>query len=167
MTTSRPEHTEAEQAAINAALRSGIEQRNSDLVERALKNGADPNILMFAGIARKSTFRERFNAWDRREPCNPGLEWVNLAIAQGADVNAVNPDQRDDKGRPMPAIFCAYDHYKDHGESTEITELLLNNGANVNATNSFGNTSLIYAVSLGGHPKPAIRGHLKTGQRDS
>jgi len=22
-------------------------------------------------------------------------------------------------------------------------------------------------VSLGGHPKPAVRGHLKTGQRDS
>src|SRR5258708_2075428 len=84
-----------QQSAFNDALRSGIEQRDRKIIELALKTGADPNILMFEGIAHKPTRWERLFVGE-----NYGLSWVQLAVEFGADVNAVNAAEKDDKGNP-------------------------------------------------------------------
>src|SRR5882762_7296923 len=74
-----------QQSAFNDALRVGIWQEDRKIIELALKNGADPNILMFAGIAHKLPSR-----WERFVYENHGLDWGQVAVEFGADVNAAN-----------------------------------------------------------------------------
>jgi ankyrin repeat protein len=64
-------------------------------------------------------------------------------------VNATNPNDCDSKGRPYPAIHCAYAHYKDQIDGHEFTDLLLASGASVDTPSPEGNTPLMRSVGHG------------------
>jgi hypothetical protein len=129
-------------SAFNDTLRAGIEHWDTALINLALKNGADPNVLMFAGIAHKAAWHER--VMDRLDGKPIGLEWVQLAIQSGANVTATNPAEKDDKGNPYPAIHCAYKNF-----NAPITDFLIANGASVDTPSPANNTPLMRAIATG------------------
>jgi hypothetical protein len=126
-------------SAFNDTLRAGIEQIDANLINLALKNGADPNLLMFAGIAYKPILLERVLD---RHPLN--LEWVQLAVSFGADVNAANPAEKNKDGQPYAAIHCAYSNFNE-----AVTDFLIQKGASVDTPTAYNNTPLMRAVADG------------------
>jgi hypothetical protein len=125
-----------QQSAFNAALRAGIEQKDTNLIKLALANGAEPNILMFAGIAYKPTWLERQGIDDFR-----ALSWIQLAVHSGADVNATNPACTTADGRPYAAIHCAYQNFNE-----AVSDFLIAKGASVDTPSPTNNTPLLRAI---------------------
>jgi hypothetical protein len=139
-------------SAFNDTLRAGIEQIDANLINLALKNGADPNLLMFAGIAYKPIWLERV----LDDIPSLGLVWVQLAVQSGADVNATNPALTDDKDRPHTAMHWAYKNF-----NAPITDFLIATGASVDTPSAYNNTPLMRAVDDG---KPELVSYyLKKG----
>jgi ankyrin repeat protein len=129
-----------QQSAFNDVLREGIDQQNIDMIKLALEKGAEPNILMFAGIAHKLP-----SLWERFIGDNHGLVWVQLAVQFGADVNATNPALLEETtGKPYTAIHCAYQNF---GE--DITDFLIAKGASVDTPSPPNNTPLMRSVFFG------------------
>src|SRR3954468_5488674 len=69
---------------FNGLLDEGVRKKDTELITLALKNGAEPNRLLFAGIMYKPG---RIEKWRRNHP-DLNLHWVQLALDSGADVNA-------------------------------------------------------------------------------
>jgi Ankyrin repeats (3 copies) len=136
---SKPDLSPEQRSAFNDTLRAGIEQIDANLIKLALKTGADPNILMFAGIAYKPILLERVLD---RHPLN--LESVQLAVSFGADVNAANPAEKNKDGQPYAAIHCAYSNFNE-----AVTDFLIQKGASVDTPTAYNNTPLFRAIDDG------------------
>ena len=108
------------------------------MIKLALDNGAEPNILLFAGIDYKPTFKDKFNY---SNPMAFALEWVQVAVEYGADVNATRNDE--DK-RPYAALHWNYINF-----NADIAAFLIEKGANVDTPTSFGNTPLLRCMRDG------------------
>lgn len=134
----KPVLTPDQQKAFNKSLRNGIERKNMEMIKLALDNGAEPNILLFAGIDYKPTFSEKFND---ANPMARALEWVQVAVEYGADVNAT---RNNDNKKPYPALHWNYTNF-----NAEIAAFLIEKGAAVDTPTPFGNTPLLRAISDG------------------
>lgn len=130
--------------------------RNSDLVQLLLMHGADPNAVdgsgftplrLAAGVGNVESVKELLARGANVEGGDPQkttplseaayrghLEVVRELLDRGADVEA----------RDTPLLRTT-----GYSESPAIMELLLKRGANVNARNFKGQTSLHYAVEYG------------------
>ena len=122
----------------NALLKKGMEKKNADAVSVALANGADANV----------EFKVKFVP-------TPALVlaaaegWRDVATALldgGADPNA---KRSDDEGATA-LIWAAY------GDHAEIVKLLLEAGADVNATDNQGDTAVDEARRRGNAQVVAI-----------
>ncbi|TAL29522.1 MAG: ankyrin repeat domain-containing protein [Alphaproteobacteria bacterium] len=132
-----PETGTDRKSVFNELLQNGIDKRDSEMVALALKNGAEPNILLFAGITYKQS------SWDRLRGRNEGLgaEWVRLALEHGADAEATKL-HRDE--RPWPAIHWAQAYFL-----PAVMDMLIASGAKVDTPSPDGRTPLMDAVKNG------------------
>ncbi len=134
----KPNLTPDQQKAFNKSLRSGIDRKDSDMIKLALDNGAEPNILLFAGIDFKPTLKDTFTYAD---PKAWALEWVQQAVEYGADVNA----RRDNNNKkPYAALHWCYENF-----NPNVASFLIEKGADVDTPTPFNNTPLLRAVSDG------------------
>lgn len=127
-----------QQKAFNKSLRSAIERKDMTMIRLALDNGAEPNILLFAGIDFKPTFSDKFNYTN---PMGIALEWVQVAVEYGADVNATRDAENK---KPYPAVHWSYSNF-----NADIAAFLIEKGADVDTLTPFGNTPLLRSVSDG------------------
>lgn len=128
---------EDRKAVFNGLLEEGIRKKDTELVTLALKNGAEPNRLLFAGITYKPG---RIEKWRGNHP-DLNLKWVQLALDSGADVNATKLYKDD---QPWPAVHWAQAYF-----APAIMGLLLDKGACVDALSPLGRTPLMDAVRNG------------------
>jgi hypothetical protein len=122
---------------FNGLLEEGIRKRDTELVTLALKNGAEPNRLLFAGITFQLGLMDRW----RRTPADTNVQWVRLALDSGADVNATKL-YTDNK--PWPAIHWAQAYF-----DPAVISALLDHGAGVDTLSPQGRTPLMDAVRGG------------------
>ena len=122
---------------FNELLQNGIDKRDSEMIALALKNGAEPNILLFAGITYKQS------RWERLRSRNAGLGegWVRLALEHGADAEATKL-YRDE--RPWPAIHWAQAYFL-----PAVMDMLITSGAKIDTPSPDGRTPLMDAVKNG------------------
>ena len=133
----KPVLTKQQLSAFNAALETGIERKSMDMIRLALDNGAEPNILLLAGVDFKPTWKDKFNYAD---PWKFGLDWVTTAVEYGADVNVT----RNDKKKPYAALHWSYVNF-----NKNVADFLIDHGASVDTPSPNGNTPLMRAVSDG------------------
>lgn len=133
-----PESFGSEQSSVHEASRAdhadshfyplhdAIRQRNISLVDDVLTRGAD--IELASGDGDKPLYLA----------CKMGLiEVLQALLLAGADVESVN-----ERSPTHPtALYWAVGKH-----NTQMTELLLQHGANVNERNSFGTTPLLGAI---------------------
>lgn len=99
-------------------------------VELLLKNKADPNFI--AGGFDCNPLVIVVDTHDVKGSDDPYLQIMRLLLTHGA-----NPNLADQRGHHCPALYDAAEF-----GSTEMVKLLLAAGADVNATNQFGQTPL-------------------------
>jgi hypothetical protein len=137
----RPDLSPEEQSAFDNALRSGIEQKDNRLIDLALKNGADPNILMFAGIAYQPSLVKNFA--DPQE----------LDAVHAHAMETLSDHEKKRRGSPRSLFYSESDfdqryrqelaeiqalqekYREDYNRGYEWLQLSIKSGANVNATN--------------------------------
>lgn len=134
----KPVLTPDQQKVFNKSLRNGIERKNMEMIKLALDNGAEPGILLFAGIDYKPSFSDKFNYTN---PMEIGLNWVQVAVEYGADVNAT---RNNDNNKPYPALHWNYTNF-----NAEIASFLIEKGAAVDTPTPFGNTPLLRSIADG------------------
>jgi ankyrin repeat protein len=124
-------------SVFNDLLQNGIDKRDSEMIALALKNGAESNILLFAGITYKQS------RWERMRGRNEGLGagWVRLALEHGADAEATKI-HRDE--RPWPAIHWAQAYFL-----PAVMDMLITSGAKLDTPSPDGRTPLMDAVKNG------------------
>jgi hypothetical protein len=93
---------------------------------------------MFAGIDFKPTFKDKFNY---SNPMAIALEWVQVAVEYGADVNATRTN---DNKKPYAALHWNYTNF-----NADIAAFLIEKGADVDTPTPFGNTPLLRSISDG------------------
>ena len=122
---------------FNGLLDQGVDKKDTELVTLALKNGAEPNRLLFAGITYKPS------RWDkmRKQHLTLNVEWVSLALDVGADVNATKLYK---DGKPWPAVHWAQAYF-----NPAVMGLLLDRGACVDTLGPLGRTPLMDAIRNG------------------
>lgn len=147
----KPVLTAQQQSAFNDALLSGIKDKDMTVIRLALDNGAEPNLLLFAGIEYKKTWKDDFSAAAGTEGF--GLQWVKMALEAGADVHA---RQNDNKGVGWEAIHWAQSNF-----IPEISDVLIEKGASVDTPSPYNATTLMNAVT-NGHAEQ-IRYYLEKG----
>lgn len=132
-----PDMNADRKSVFNELLQNGIDKRDSEMVALALKNGAEPNLLLFAGITYKQS------RWERMRGRNQGLGpvWVRLALEHGADAEATKL-YRDE--RPWPAIHWAQAYFL-----PAVMDMLLTSGAKLDTPSPDGRTPLMDAVKNG------------------
>lgn len=109
-----------------------------DMIKLALDNGAEPNILLFAGIDFKPTWKDKFNY---SAPWQFGLDWVTTAVEYGADVNAT---RNNTEGKPYAALHWAFENF-----NKDVSDFLIEKGAPVDTPSPFSNTPLMRSVTDG------------------
>lgn len=105
------------------------------MIKLALDNGAEPNLLLFAAIDFKPTWKDQFNYQDPRKFA---LDWAEIAVSYGADVNATRTD---DERKQRPAIHFLYENF-----SEKMMDFMIAHGASVDTQSPHGNTLLMRAV---------------------
>ncbi|TAL39244.1 MAG: ankyrin repeat domain-containing protein [Alphaproteobacteria bacterium] len=144
----KPVLSSQQQSAFNNALQTGIQEKDMDVIRLALDNGAEPNLLLFAGISYKPTLKDKFSLEGSR-----GLEWVKTAVDAGADVRAT---KKDGKGVDWEAIHWAQSNF-----DPEISDFLIGKGALVDKLSPYNDTPLMNAVT--GGRQEEIRYYLDRG----
>ena len=132
-----PEEGRDRQSVFDELLSGGIQKKDTEMITLALKNGAEPNLLLFAGITYKP------HIWDRVRGRNGGFgpEWVRLALEHGADAEATRLHHDE---RPWPAIHWAQAYFK-----PAVMDMLITSGAKVDTPGPDGRTPLMDAVKNG------------------
>jgi hypothetical protein len=130
-----PVLTSQQQSAFNNALQTGIREKDMDVIRLALDNGAEPNLLLFAGLNYKQTWKDTFNA------ASHGIEWVKAAVDAGADVNAKKHGGGD---VDWPALHWAEDNF-----NTEVLDFLIDRGTPVDTPSPYGDSPLMRAIGKG------------------
>jgi ankyrin repeat protein len=110
----------------NSPLASAAINGNMQIVTYLLDHGADPNLFDDNTTPLMDVIR-----WSS----NNRIDIVTLLIERGANVNAVNPGNKF-----TPIMYCAA-----YGDA-EIAQILVAEGADVNARDDHGKTAVDYAV---------------------
>ncbi|MEZ0224974.1 MAG: ankyrin repeat domain-containing protein [Alphaproteobacteria bacterium] len=124
-------------SVFNELLASGIQKKDTEMIGLALKNGAEPNLLLFAGITYKQSRYDRILGRN----ADLGPAWVCLALEHGADVEATKL-YRDE--RPWPAIHWAQAYFL-----PAVMDMLITSGAKIDTPSPDGRTPLMDAVKNG------------------
>jgi ankyrin repeat protein len=144
-TDPKPELTAGQQVALDDALRSAIAEKETDLIRLVLERSADPNILMFAGIAYKPLLVKNFI----------GPKALDTIHAEEIDaLSERNRKRRNSLRYIFYDIFCEESEFdessrrkmeelnarhqqqrEDYNRGFEWLKLALQFGADVNATN--------------------------------
>jgi ankyrin repeat protein len=106
-------------------LKDALGKKDTVLAAALISKGADPNTLDENG----SSLLMQAARWGE-------VQTVGFLLRHGAKAD----QPRTSKGRTALIVGCAY-----YG-TTEVCRLLLNNGANANATTTDGTTALMYAA---------------------
>ncbi|MEZ0223782.1 MAG: ankyrin repeat domain-containing protein [Alphaproteobacteria bacterium] len=134
----KPVLTAQQQSAFNTALQTGIQRKDMDMIKLALNNGAEPNILLFAGIDFKATWKDKFNY---TTPLQFAIDYVKTAVEYGADVNAIRTNA---EKKPWPALHWVFSNF-----NQEVSDYMMEQGAPVDTPSPFGHTLLVYAIFNG------------------
>jgi hypothetical protein len=145
----KPVLSSQQQSAFNNALQTGIQEKNMDMIRLALENGAEPSLLLFAGLQYKPTWKDSFNYDEPKKKV--GLEWVKTAVEYGADVNTTKDHQK----KAWHAIFWAND------ENSYVLDFMFEKGVAIDTPNPSGNTLLMSAVLDG--KEAMVRYYLDKG----
>ena len=147
----KPVLSPEQKSAFNNALETGIQEKDMDVIRLALDNGAEPNLLLFAGINYKASWKDSFNS--AAGLSGFGFEWVKMALEAGADANA----KKFGGGKvDWPAIHWAVDNF-----NKEVMDLLIEKGASVDTLSPYGDTPLMRAIGKGN--EEYVRYYLEKG----
>jgi len=116
-----------EMTPLEMAARCGYIEVAQLLIDR----GADVTAKTFCGMTAL-----HYAAWNAHKAV------AKLLIEKGANVRAIANDQEDDATQGFEPIHCAVN-------SADVTALLLDNGAAVDAKDTFDSTPLMLAVERG------------------
>src|SRR5262249_2655986 len=131
--------TPQQQSAFNDALLSGIQDKDMDVIRLALDNGAEPNLLMFAGMDYKSSWKDAFNAAAGTKGF--AYEWVKMAVEAGADTKATKLGG-DKKG--WAAMHWAFLNF-----NSDIIDYLVEKGESIDTPSPYNDTPLMRAIDDG------------------
>lgn len=147
----KPVLSSQQQLAFNNALETGIQEKDMDVIRLALDNGAEPNLLLFAGVSYEPSWKDNFN--EAAGTSGFGFEWVKAAVEADADVNA----KKFGGGKvEWPAIHWAVDNF-----NKPVMDYLIEKGASVDTLSPYNDTPLMRAVGKGS--EELVRYYLEKG----
>jgi ankyrin repeat protein len=137
-------NTELNSSTHTTLLANALEGEHYELCELLIHHGADVNVITcHSALSTKRTHNLLIRLMEfSKTPNTIDIKLFKLLIEHGCDVNFTNTD-----GLTPLLYVIYYCSYKKH--LFETVELLLKNGANVNATTSYGASSVHLAGMYG------------------